>query len=436
MLSSFSVHFTTKTHPVAQKAISYIRGLFKSEKNRANCKSISDSLGEFDHQSFNHLLTESPWSYTEVLEDLSVKTRELFSDDQEVALLIDEVGFRKKGQYSACVGRQYLGCIGKHDNGQVAVVAGLSQGKHYCPVDVQLFMPKSWDDDEERRKKAKIPDHIHHQTKPQMALQMIKGFKERAVNFDYLGFDALYGSSFDLIETLDHEGLPFIGDVKTNIKVYLQEPEFSIPKKEGTPGRNYKYPRAEQDPCSLNEYLDTLQLDEDFQLLAFRDGTKQKLKAYFHQKQVWICTDKQKGTLLRLQLIIRKDPDGTVKYSFCNMHDEHLIQIATRQAQRVFVERIFEEGKNQVGMGDYQVRSWNGFHKHITMCFLAFFYMTAQKVKYQQDLPLTSAVIRKLVASTIISRWDDIDTTMELCLKHLESYHYQIQQNLKRDSVT
>ena len=436
-LSPFKELFTTKTHPVSQKAFSYIRGLFKSEKNRANCTSISDSLGEFDHQSINHLLTESPWDYREVLDELSVKAGELFKAEQQVALLIDEVGFRKKGSHSACVGRQYLGCIGKHDNGQVAVVAGLSQGRNYCPVDVGLFMPESWQDDHLRRKKAKIPHHIHHQTKPQMALQMIKDFKQRGTRFDYLGFDALYGSSFDFIESLNNEGLLFIGDVKENVRIYLKEPLFAIPEKPaGTAGRNYKRPTADQPSYSLGQYMGMLTVEEDFEQIAFRDGTKQIIKACFHQRQVWICTDKQKGTLLKLQLIIRKDIDGAVKYSFCNMHGDSLPQIAARQGQRVFVERIFEEGKNEIGMGDYQVRSWDGFHKHITLCFLAFYYVASQKLKYEEDLPLTAPVIRKLVASTIISRWESLDSTMELCIQQLARYHCQIQKNLKRHSVT
>lgn len=437
VLIPFKEFFITQTHPVSQKALSYIRGLFKSEKNRANCTSISDSLGEFDHQSLNHLLTESPWSHTEVLEGLSVKARELFKADQEVALLIDEVGFRKKGNYSACVGRQYLGCIGKQDNGQVAVVAGLSQDRHYCPVDVQLFMPESWEGDHQRRKKAKIPDHIQHKTKPQMALQMIQGFNRRGIGFHYVGFDGLYGSSFDLIESLDKEAIPFIGDVKDNVRIYLTKPGFAIPEKpEGQPGRRHKLPVSDQPACSLRQYTDSLNLENDFEQIAFRDGTKQRIRALFHQKQVWICTNKQKGTLLKLQLIIRKDPDGKVKYSFANMHHDSLPLIAARQGQRVFVERIFEEGKNEIGMGDYQVRSWHGFHKHMTLCFLAFYYMAFQKIQYKEDLPLTAPVIRKLVASTIVSRWQSLEKSIDLCLAHLYSYHYQIQQNLIRDSVT
>ena len=94
-------------------------------------------------------------------------------------------------------------------------------------------------------------------------------------------------------------------------------------------------------------------------------------------------------------------------------------------------------------MGDYQVRSWEGFHKHITLCFLAFYYVAYQKLKYEEDLPLprasprmTAPVIRKLVASTIISRWESFNTTTDLCLKQPARYHCQIKQNLKQHYLT
>jgi SRSO17 transposase len=383
----------------------------------------------------NHLLSDSPWNYQDVLADLCIKTSEVLTGTgQEVGLLIDEVGFRKKGRHSACVGRQYLGCIGKHDNGQVAVVAGLSSGKYYCPIDVALFMPKSWQDDHIRRKKAKIPENIQHQSKPDMAGAMIASMRKMAINFDYVAFDALYGNSFDLLSALHAENILFVGDVRDNVKISVEPITYSLPEKPPhSKGRKFKHKRVDQALTSLSQYCGQLGL-EDFKQLHFRDGTKQKISAYFHQKEIWLPIGNQQT--LRLQLIIRKDLDGKLKYSLANMHQESLLTIAKRQGQRVFVEKIFEEGKNQIGMGDYQVRSWTGFHRHMTLCFLAFYYMTYQKIKYRSDVTLTAPIIRKLVASTIISRWETLDTAIELCLQHVRDYQRQILMNLKQDCVT
>ncbi len=295
-------------------------------------------------------------------------------------------------------------------------------------------MPKSWQDDMLRRKKAKIPAHIMHQTKPGMALEMILKLRSMGTRFDYVGFDALYGSSFALLAALDGEDISFVGDIKENIQVSLQPVSFSLPVKlPGSKGRKFKNRRAEQSLISVKDYCRKL-TKHDFKLLHFRDGTKQKIKAYFHQKEIWLPTEDEK--VLKLQLIIRKDMDGSLKYSVSNMQQESLLTIAKRQGQRVFVEKIFEEGKTQIGMGDYQVRSWHGFHKHMTLCFLAFYYITYKKLEHGQNLILTAPIIRKLVASTIFSRWEIMDTTIELCLQYIDQYQRQIQHNLKRDCVT
>ena len=411
--------FRTKTHHVQDKALSYLRGLFKSEKNRANCQSIADGLGELDHQSLNHLLTDSPWDHSDVFGQLSTSVNALMNDREPVAFLIDEVGFRKKGKHSACVGRQYLGSIGKQDNGQVAVVGGLSQGVHYCPIVAELFMPESWEDDTERRKKAGIPDHIRHSTKPEMALKMILKQREKGTHFDFVGFDALYGSSMAIVSSLVANGIYFLGDIKENMHAFLEEPSFGFPTPiKGQRGRKRKHPKTDSVSISVRDIKAGLK-DEDWTSLTFRSGTKKPIKAMFYSRKVWIHVDSKTIPLI---LLVRKDPDGKTKYSFTNMDDIGLLELAQRQGQRVFVEKIFEEGKNQVGMGDYQVRSWNGFHKHMALSFIALYYIFHQKITYQEELPLTAPIIRKLVAASIISKWDKADSAIELALKKLKDY--------------
>jgi len=425
---SFKGCFQRQTSNVSTQAYHYLEGLFKSEKNRANCTAIAESLGQLNSQALNHVLTESPWDHKDVLGELADKVDALLINQDDVGLLIDEVGFRKKGKHSACVGRQYLGCLGKQDNGQVAVVAGLSSGAHYCPVDIELFMPQSWQEDINRRLKAKIPCSIAHRSKPEMALTMIEKLKLRSINFNYVGFDALYGSSYPLLKALDKIHVKFIGDVRENINMSLEPITFSLPdKKQGQKGRKFKHKQIDQQLVTTKAYMESL-TNGDFELIAFRDGTKEKVKASFHRRKVWVAINNEES--LGLELIIRKNLDGTVKYSLSNMGQLPLVQIAKRQGQRVFVERIFEEGKNQIGMGDYQVRSWSGFHKHMTLCFLAFYYLCEQKVKYEKDIKLTAPVIRKLVASTIVSRWESQDATIENCLNWLNQYQRQIERNL------
>jgi SRSO17 transposase len=345
------------------------------------------------------------------------------------------VGFRKKGKYSACVGRQYLGCLGKEDNGQVAVVSALSSDTHYCPIDVELFMPEKWEEDSVRRSKAKIPAHVRHQTKPDMALRMIRSIKKKGIRFDYVNFDALYGSSFSVIKSLDEDNICFIGDIKDNIQISTEPICFTLPEKTvSSKGRKFKNKRADQPMVSVKKYMKTLK-NEDFEFIAFRKGTKQNIEGYFHQKTVWIITEGQTSFCVRL--IIRKNMDGTVKYSFTNMDNEiSLAQIAQRQGQRIFVEKIFEEGKNQIGLGDYQTRTWAGFHKHMTLAFLAFFYMAEQKIIHHHQIKLTAPVIRKLVSATIISRWENLDATIIACLQHLKQYQNQIQYNRNKDRGT
>ncbi len=91
------------------------------------------------------MLSESPWEYKELFKRILNHCIKLLRQQREkIYILVDEVGFRKKGKHSACVGHQYIGSIGKNDNGQVALTAALSAGDFYCPVATELFMPEDW----------------------------------------------------------------------------------------------------------------------------------------------------------------------------------------------------------------------------------------------------------------------------------------------------
>jgi SRSO17 transposase len=177
---------------------------------------MGNSLEEFNGQNLHHMLTVSPWEYVKLFKAILDRCIKLLRAQKElIYILIDEVGNRKKGKHSACVGHQYIGSIGKNDNGQVAVTAALSAGNFYCPVEMELFMPKDWEQDTERREKAGIPTSKKQESKTVIALRMIRKLhKKLSGDIECVVFDALYGNYVGLLWQLMSQKIPFVGDIK------------------------------------------------------------------------------------------------------------------------------------------------------------------------------------------------------------------------------
>ncbi len=388
-----------------------------------------------DSQSIHHMLTTSPWSYQDLLDRILKRSVKLLSTHKKkIYLLIDEVGIRKKGKNSACVGRQYLGCIGKHDNGQVAVVAALSSQDFYTPVDIELFMPQDWQEDHKRRQKANIPEHIQHRTKPEMALAMILKLYKKIKEVEYVVFDALYGSSTELLAELIKNKIPFVGDVRENIIVYLSPPQMKIPINKGRGPKN-KIPKPDKKGIYIRNYEKSL-TQKEYQTIDIRKGSKGSLVGLFHKRKVWVLCHKSKD-FIALNLLIRKNPDGSIQYAL----GYHPIKATLKgmvkaQAQRVFIERVFEEGKNIVGMADCQVRSWQGFHRHMALCSLALLFLMEQKLLLGKTIvgKVTAYQLQELVNATI-QTVNTLDEIIVCLMDKIPRYQSQIKKRFE-NSVT
>jgi SRSO17 transposase len=381
------------------------------------------------------MLTSSPWDYIELFKSITNQCfKTLKSQKNPIFLLVDEVGFRKKGKRSACVGSQYLGSIGKNDNGQVAVTAALSSGTLYCPIGIELFMPKHWMKNLKDRLAAGIPKSKTSESKPTMALSIIQTiFKKRRADLECVVFDALYGSKMDLLHQLIKLKIPFVGDVKGRQSVYLSEPQMKIPRWSGR-GRKFFKKRPSTNPILIERYVKTLKR-KDFTLLKVRNGTKAIIQAQYHKRKVWILHE-QTNTLMPMYVLIRKNADGEIKYCLASFNDQRvtLIRLAKAQAQRSFVERVFEEGKNIVGMGDYQTRSWDGFHRHMALCSLAMLFLMEQKILLQSfKVTITAYNLQALICTRIAVR-NSIDQVIIKVLQEILQYQKQIQKHAK--SVT
>lgn len=437
-VSDFKDFFRSKTRTCYSGALHYAEGLFKCPKKKATCTGISDELPGTHSQSLNHMLSDSKWDYQLVYDEIANRCSDFYESlgarPDDVALIVDEVGFPKKGKQSACVGHQYLGCLGKHENGQVAVGLGLGLNKHYSLINMRMFMPESWEKDLERRKKAKIPDSIVHQTKSELALEMIKKAKREGVRFGWVGFDSLYGNNWGLLDDLDKLGLTFMGDIKSTARIFLEDPDPYVPERKSKMGIAPRKFRTDVPGQKVNEYIKTLE-DEDWDLITFRAGTKGDMQAWFHRKTVWVWAHARNPKAQRYTLIIRKDREGEdIKFSLTNA-DGHTPteRLAFMQGQRYLVEQGFKEGKNQVGLGDYQVRSWDGFHKHMAISILALNFLMEQKARFQTVLPyITAEDIRSFIEFLLPNKIQTIEQKVNALLKKHRHYQRQIQQRRKR----
>jgi SRSO17 transposase len=293
-----------------------------------------------------------------------------------------------------------------------------------------LFMPQCWEEDDKRRRKAHIPDEIIHETKPVMALKMIKQIQSLKIKFGWIVFDALYGSTCKLLYDIEELGHRYMAEVRSNLHFYLQLPQIAIPAGKAGRGKKIKKLKADTEQISLKDYLKTLK-DTDWTVCTIRDGSKKKITSLYHRKKIWIWEEKkQKTKALSCTLFIRKSlHDKDYKYCITNAcEDTPLQDLAYAQGQRFYVEQGFKEGKNQVGMGDYQVRGWDSFHRHITCSMLTLNFTMEQKHFLKDKLPfITSEDIRQI----LIIYFPVVQQSKEQMLNRIKKKHDKYKKQIK-----
>lgn len=229
--SQFSECFQTKTKNVSKQSSQYVQGQLLCLE-RGNMTNLTKVVPLSDNQSFQQFLSDSPWKDELVIEKLQQQVTQLIGDLQQGALHIDESGFLKQGNHSVGVKRQYCGRLGKVDNCQVGVFLGYTRGRDRTLIDRRLYLPEDWALDEERRKKAGVPEEVTFQTKAQLGLEMVKEAIGRDVPFGWIGMDCHYGEQPWLLEELSDLSIIYTADVPCNTRVWHKRPQTEIPPRE------------------------------------------------------------------------------------------------------------------------------------------------------------------------------------------------------------
>jgi SRSO17 transposase len=385
---------------------------------------MREVVPEVDYQSLQHFTSHSPWDDEALVDQVAHDVDQRFAGDPDTAFIIDESGFAKKGKASVGVARQWIGRLGKVDNGQVGVFAALSRREEVSLVGKRLFLPESWVKSPKRCRQAGIPEeYIVYRTKADHALAMVRHARANGIRFRWVGADSGYGKDPSFLRQLEDDGEMFLVDVHKDQRVYLDNPSPTRAQRKGKQGRHPTRLTTDKEPLRVDAWAQR-QPESAWQLVTVRDSTRGWLRVKMLHRRVWLWDGKEPRARC-WHLLVRQDTgsDKKTKYSLSNAPAKTSVErLAFMQAQRFWVERALQDGKSEVGMSDYQVRGWRAWHHHMALVMLAMLFMLETRAEHKNTHPLLSCSDIQTLLSHFLPRRD---VTKQEVLDQMELRHKQ-----------
>ena len=395
--------------------------------SRKNIDRMAEVVPEAKSRNLQQFLTHSKWDYRGVMDHVACDVDKLLGNAKDACLLIDESGFAKQGKGSVGVSRQWLGRLGKVDNGQVAVFGALANGQFSVPIDARLYLPEEWTDAPERCKSAGVPeDQQSFRTKPELALEIVRYARENGLRFGWVGADAGYGKGPGFCSALDEMGETFVVDVHSDFHVYLKDPQPYLPEKNNKRGRPFTKYQTDQKSIEVRDIVNALPAQR-WKTLMLRKTTRGVLRVRACRLRVYVwdgASEKSQYWNLIATKTLGTNPDTKISLTNAPKHTT-LKRLGWMQRQRGWVERAFEDAKSECGMADYQVRKWSAWHHHMALVMMAMLFMLSERIHHKDTYPLLScADIEDLLARFLPRR----DVTEEEVIFQLEQRHRQRQK--------
>jgi SRSO17 transposase len=324
----------------------YVRGL-ASLVERKNSWQLAEHAGHGTPDRLQRLLASAAWDEAGVREDVRAWTVGVLADAQAV-LVCDDTGFLKKGRRSAGVQRQYSGTAGRIENCQIGVFLAYAARAGRALIDAELYLPVSWTDDRSRCADAGVPDEVGFATKPELARAMIERVVAAGLPFRWVAADEFYGDNPGLRGWLEGQRLRYVMAVSC---------DHPVPTATG-PVR-----------------ADTLAADPGlvWRRMSCGDGAKGPRLYDF------TAID---STSKAHRLVVRRNiTTGELAYFWAHTPPEATLADLVRViGMRWMVEECFQAAKGQVGLDHYQVRSYQGWYRHVTLAIAAHSWLTVTAV--------------------------------------------------------
>jgi SRSO17 transposase len=333
----------------AQHAVDYLRGLL-AEVERKNGWQLAEHAGYAHPRGMQRVLDRYVWDAEAVRDELRTVVIEHIGDPAGV-LVIDETGFPKQGTHSVGVQRQYCGTLGKIGNCQVGVFLAYASPQGYAALDRALYLPRPWLDDPVRCQQAGVPPDLPFRTKPQQALAMVECALATGVPAAWVVGDEIYGSDGALRRALETRGQAYVLAVR-GTEQPSRWPSY------GSPGQVAMTALA---AAVAPNTWQRLSCGEGSQGPRTYDWAAVSLRPAL--REGWDHT-----ALFRRHLTRKDEIASYLVYAPADTPLEELVRVA---GTRWTIEAVFKLAKGQVGLDQYEVRSYQGWYRHITLALLA-----------------------------------------------------------------
>ena len=348
-------------------SLTYLRGLV-SNLDKKTVEAIA--LRFLDKSAVRYLqkfMKDSPWNDNKMLQICQEKTLNLIGTNNGM-VTIDSSEMAKRGSKSVGVARQYCGRLGKVENCQSGVFIGYSSDKGYALLDQQLYMPKKWFSSEydALREECMVPEGLQFMTKTEIALSLLEELSLSEITAKWIGMDSAFGRSYQFRKTVG-EDLYYLASVPGDTKVWLDTPQTDQDNKPLTPSIRVdelaKSNDIEWKDATLNEGARGI-ITTKVAFLRVIESNNNEVK-----EEVW--------------LVMRKLKNGKIKYFLSNApKDIPKEELLKALIMRWPIEQSFEVCKSELGMADYEMRSWPAYHRHITHVIMAMLFLLMIQYKY------------------------------------------------------
>jgi SRSO17 transposase len=340
-------------------------------------------------RAMQQFLSDGAWDDNLILRRHWAEVDADLGDDDGV-LTLDGSDFPKQGKQSVGVKRQYCGQLGKRANCQAGVFLGYASQLGYTLLDRRLYLSEEWVSDPayaDRRQACGVPEQIEFWTKPLLGAAMIQAVVEAGtLRCRWVTCDEGFGRDTSLLDKIDSLGLWYFAEVPQDTRVWCERPATAVP---AWSGRGRK-PSRERLVAGTPAARDVAELAAELPTSAWsrqiiKEGSQGPLVADFALLRVIAVRDGLPGP--QVWLVLRRTLDGELKTYLCNA------PAATNQARLIRasgmrwpIETCFESGKQYLGMGDYEVRSWRGWHHHMTLVIVALSFLVRLQCRLKKTL--------------------------------------------------